>query len=84
MLTSYIRVLEAHGWERVPVDSHIRFYAHPSHPRDRVQVFDDYWSIHHFNGMSWLTTAPAHGTDAASLDAYLSEHFSAQFPSGGK
>ena len=43
MLKAYIRVLEAHEWKRVLVDSHIRCYAHPLHPHDRIQVFDGWW-----------------------------------------
>ena len=77
MLMTYLRVLEAHGWVRVLVDSHIRFFAHPSHPDDRIQVFDGWWSHHHFDGMSWLTHARAHGVveDTASLDTYLAQLF---------
>ena len=78
MLMACIRVLEAHGWKRVLVDSHIRFYAHPLHPHDRIQVFDGWWSHHRFDGASWLTHARARGDveDAVNLDAYLTQLFS--------
>ena len=77
MLMTYLRVLEAHGWVRVLVDSPVRFYAHPLHPDDRIQVFDGWCSHHHFDGMSWLTHARARGVveDTASLDTYLAQLF---------
>ena len=76
-MMAYLQVLEAHGWMRVPVNSHIRFYAHPSHPADRIQILDRWWSHHHFDGTSWLTHARARGVveDAASLDTYLAQLF---------
>jgi hypothetical protein len=46
MLMAYLRVLEANG-KRVLVDSPVRFYAHPLHPHDRIQV--------------WKSAAPSDG-----------------------
>ena len=77
MLMAYVRVLEANGWRRVLVDSPVRFYAHPLHPNDRIQVFEGWWSHHYFDGTSWLTHARARGLvdDPVSLDAYLTKLF---------
>jgi hypothetical protein len=69
---AYERVLVRHAWVHVPIDSPIRFYAHPLRPMDRIQIFNDVWSHAHFDGQSWLVTSRTRGNDPASLDAYLS------------
>jgi len=77
MLMAYLQVLEAHGWEQVPMtlNTSISFFTHGAHLLDRVQVSGGRWSHYQFDGTSWLTHAKARGDDAASLDKYLTEHF---------
>jgi hypothetical protein len=76
MVTECIRVLEAHGWVRLPLmDSGKRVFTHGKHRLDRIHIHEGRWSHQHVDATSWRSELRMQGNDAASLDVYLATHF---------
>lgn len=76
MLTAYTRVLEAHGWVRLPLmDNRMMVFTHGMYLLDRIHLRGSRWSHQHVDETSWRSESRQHGNDAASLETYLVAHF---------
>lgn len=76
MLTECIRVLEAHGWVRLPLmDNRLIVFTHGKYLLDRIHIHASRWAHQHVDAGSWRSKSRMHGNDAASLDTYLTTHF---------
>jgi hypothetical protein len=76
MVKECVRVLEKHGWARLPlVDSRMNVFTHRKHLLDRIHIHGSRWSHQHVDAISWRSEVRMQGNDAASLDAYLASRF---------